>query len=109
MIAVEKKSIRSKIAFASKSAEKVFDQMCTEMDRAAEDVLLKALYQYGHRVIKSRVGETKVGGRKKVIYVETENLNGKSVIYRVDFFGSGQRCDSMGSEIRKGWKAVSVW
>lgn len=109
MIAVERKSIRSKISFASKSSEKVFDHMCAEMDGAAEEILLKALYQYGHRVIRSRVGETKVGGRKKVIYVEAENLNGQSVIYRVDFFGSGQRCDYMGSEIRKGWKAVPVW
>lgn len=109
MIAAQRKNIMAKIIFKNNQTEDRFKKCCSQIDSKAEDVLIAALYQNGHKVIGCRIGETKVGGRREVVYVEAVDLNERPITYRVDIYGNGSNCDYMREEIRKGWKPVAVW
>lgn len=109
MIKAERKEYIEKISFKNKEIKGKFLKAQKMMDSRAEDILLKVLYQNGHQVVNVRNGETKVGGRREVIYVEVTNLNQEVVNYRVDIFGQGHCCDKLGNNIRKGWQPVAVW
>lgn len=105
----EKEKILGKITFKSARAEKRFLNMLDQTDPKAEELLLKAIYQNGHTVRWCKIGETKVSGRREVLYVDALDLNNQSLIYRVDLINGGHCCDRIGMNIRKGWKPVTVW
>lgn len=109
MIAAQRKNIMAKILFKNKDVQERFKNCCSQIDGIAEDVLITSLYQNGHKVINCRNGETKVGGRREVVYIEAVDLNDRPITYRVDVFGNGSNCDYIREEIRKGWQPVSVW
>lgn len=64
--------------------------------------------QNGHKVVSIRDGYSRSAGRKRMLFVEVVNLNGKYMTYRIDYLDQGQSVDVI-SAINGGWHPATIW
>lgn len=102
--------IIAKVRFKNNLVHSNFEKVLVSASYHAAEKLCKALYQNGHKVISSKIGESRSGGyRRKVIFIDAENLNGKIIHYKVAFSQDGDEVYQIGSCISHGWQPVITW
>lgn len=79
-------------------------------DMEAVKLLFQSLYQNGHKVILSKIGESRSGGiRRNVILIAAENMNGRKISYKVDLREDGDDVKLLSEKILSGWQPVIIW
>lgn len=91
------------------SIEQQFENDIQNCSEVAKMKVKKFLYQNGISVMGSHVGESRVNGRKSVVLIAAENMNGERIRLKVDLKEDGDAVERLGSCISDGWKPVTVW